>query len=59
MADVVALIDSGKNIQNGGSYIAAGPRVQEGDPNRVLEDRIVEGNATYIENQYTSRLAVD
>lgn len=59
MADVIALIDGAKNIQNGGSYIAAGPRVQEGDTKRVLEDRIIEASATYIENKYTNRLAVD
>lgn len=57
MADVIAKINESADVKNGGSYInSGGPRLQEDDTKRVLEDRIYDGpEPTYVEDKYTSR----
>lgn len=58
MADVLAKIDSNKNIPQGGAFVYAGPKVQEGDANRKLETAEHQGPLVAdVEAKYTARFA--
>jgi hypothetical protein len=58
MADVLAKIDNAKNQPMGAAYVYAGPKVQEGDTNRVLETAQHEGPLVAdVESKYTARFA--
>lgn len=59
MADVIQKINESAAVKNGGAYInSGGPRMQEDDTKRVLEERIYDGpEPTYVEDKYASRFA--